>query len=195
MANYLLSNEEQFLRVCEFLANHAASKGINMPISRMKPTPTGLYIASQFTAGGKVSLLQNVTVKQVGVTNFDGQTLEQDRYAVIDGVTIMYGEAAPTKKVWEVDYSKDLPEVLKNSQLVVMQQNEVVISLPIEDINNAKKSEDFVRKLNALALLVPNQTIDIYVDTPVGSSITPAASGNSSFVKVILTGSETYLKR
>ena len=138
MANYLLSNEEQFLRVCEFLANHAASKGINMPISRMKPTPTGLYIASQFTAGGKVSLLQNVTVKQVGVTNFDGQTLEQDRYAVIDGGTIMYGEAAPTTKVWEVDYSKDLPDAHKNSQLVVMQQTDGVISLPIEDINNAK---------------------------------------------------------
>ena len=75
------------------------------------------------------------------------------------------------------------------------QNGEVIIKLPIVSIDNAKQSDEFYRKLGYLAIFEPTQTIDVTIETPQGSVITPAVSGDKSFVEVLIQGFETYVKR
>ena len=197
MFDNILLNEEKFLRVATFLSRQAQRFNLTTEqMNRMKPTPSELFINTEFSSGGNVSLLDGNTTQQKGVTNFDGNRLENGRFFVIDGVTILYGEAAAGTKVWDVNYNKALPAVLQSSDFVVRQNGEIIVKLPVAAIENAKNStEDYYRVLGALAVIEPTQTIEMMIETPVGSSITPTTSGDKSFVRVLLRGFETYVKR
>ena len=197
MFDNILLNEEKFLRVATFLSRQAQRFNLTPEqMNRMKPTPSELFINTEFSSGGNVSLLDGNTTQQKGVTNFDGNRLENGRFFVIDGVTILYGEAAAGTKVWDVNYNKALPAVLQSSDFVVRQNGEIIVKLLVAAIENAKKStEDYYRVLGALAVIEPTQTIEMMIETPVGSSITPTTSGDKSFVRVLLRGFETYVKR
>lgn len=191
-----LSNEEGYLRASTYLNSVAGKFGLTREqMTRMKPTPSELYVNSVLSAGGTAHLLTGNSTQETGVTNFDGNRLEQGRYFVINAVTILYGEAAADKKVWEVDYTKKLPAELLSSHLVVRQNGETIVKLPISSINNAKQSDAFYRQLEALAVIEPTQTVELMIETPQGSSITPTNSSDKSFVRVLLKGFETYLKR
>lgn len=194
--NEYFVNEEQYQRVATFLARQAAKFNLSpAEMARMKPTPSELYINTQFSAGGNVPLLNGNSTQEVGVTNFDGNRLDNGRFFVIDAITLLYGEAAANKKVWEVDYNKEVPAELKASHLVVRQNGEVITKLPVASIENAKKSQEFYRRLGALAVIEPTQTVDVTIETPAGSTITPANESDKSFVQVLLKGFETYIKR
>ena len=197
MFDNILLNEEKCLRVATFLSRQAQRCNLTPEqMNRMKPTPSEIFLNSLFAAGGNVSLIDGNSTQQKGVTNFDGNRLENGRFFVIDGVTILYGEAADGTKVWDVTYNKALPAVLQSSDFVVRQNGEIIVKLPVAAIENAKKStEDYYRVLGALAVIEPTQTIEMMIETPVGSSITPATSGHKSFVRVLLRGFETYVKR
>ncbi|WP_172916615.1 hypothetical protein [Capnocytophaga canis] len=194
--NQYFNNEEQYTRVATFLANQGGRFGLTTEQAmRMKPTPSELYVHSKFSAGGSVPLLNGNSTQEIGVTNFDGNRLDAGRFFIIEAVTVQYGEAADTKKVWEVKYDDKMPEVLEASHLVLRQNGEVLIKLPISAIQNAKKMETFYRKLGALALIEPTQTVELTIDTPSGSSITTSNGSDKSFVRVLFKGFETYLKR
>ena len=196
MFDNILLNEEKFLRVATFLSRQAQRFNLTTEqMNRMKPTPSELVINTEFSSGGNVSLIDGNSTQQKGVTNLDGNRLENGRFFVIDGITILYGEDDASKKVWEVDYKKDLPAVLLSSDFVLRQNGEVIVKLPVSAIENAKKTDDYYRLLGALAVIEPTQTIEMGIETPVGSSITPATSGHKSFVRVLLRGFETYVKR
>lgn len=195
--NELLMNEENYLRVANFLARQAQRFNLDgSQMARMKPMPSELLINAQITAGGTVPLLTGNSTQEVGVTNFDGNRLETGRFFIIDALTLLYGEAGADKKVWEVDYTKPLPAVLKSANFILRQNGETIIKLPISSIAQAQKndSENGYRRLGALALLEPNQTVEASIEFPAGSSITPSGN-NKSFVSVLLRGFETYLKR
>ncbi|CEN51301.1 hypothetical protein [Capnocytophaga canis] len=194
--NQYFNNEEQYTRVATFLANQGGRFGLTAEQAmRMKPTPSELYVNSIFSAGGSVPLLNGNSTQEIGVTNFDGNRLDAGRFFIIEAVTVQYGEAADTKKVWEVKYGDKMPEVLESSHLVLRQNGEVLVKLPISAIQNAKKMETFYRKLGALALIEPTQTVELTIDTPSGSSITTSNGSDKSFVRVLFKGFETYLKR
>lgn len=194
--NEYFVNEEQYQRVATFLARQAAKFNLSPDVmARMKPTPSELYVNALINLGGNVPLLSGNSTQEVGVTNFDGNRLDNGRFFVIDAVTLLYGEAAAGKKVWEVAYNKELPAELLASTLVLRQNGEVIVKLPIASINNAKKSDEFYRRLGALALIEPTQTVEVTIESPAGSTITPATSGNKSFVQVLFKGFETYMKR
>ena len=170
--NEYFVNEEQYQRVATFLSRQAAKFNLSPDVmARMKPTPSELYVKSKFNAGGNVPLLNGNSTQEVGVTNFDGNRLDNGRFFVIDSVTLLYGEAADSKKVWEVDYNKEIPAELKASHLVRY------------------------RRLGALAVIEPTQTVDLTIETPAGSSITTANGSDKSFVQVLFKGFETYMKR
>ncbi|MDO5106485.1 hypothetical protein [Capnocytophaga sp.] len=193
--NQLFQNEEQYVKAANFLAAVNAAKNLRMPIERMKPTPSELYVNSKFAAGGVANLLTSNAVAEVGVTNFDGNKLEADRYFVADAITVQYGEGtAASDKVYNIKYDVALPAVLLASHLVIRQKNEVIVKLPVSAIQNAKQTDAYYRKLEALALIEPNSPVEIQIETPTGSTITPS-TGDSSFVRVLIKGFETYLKR
>lgn len=190
---YPFKNDEKYLQVEQYLLDVVKKKGITIPTHRMRLAAGEMMVSSKYSAGGSSNLLNGNVAREVGVSNFDGNKLETDRYFVIDGVTIAYGEGNAADKVYAVSYDKDVPSVLLSSNLVVRQNGQVLISLPIVSIINAKKKEDFYRNLNGLVLLEPNQPVEIIIESPVGSSITPS-TGDTSFVRVLLKGYETLLR-
>lgn len=199
--NYL-QNEEQFLRIATFLGTvkeKAARNGsallANLRPADAKITPNELFVHAPISGGGTQHLLTGSSVQEKGVTNFDGNRLGQGRNFVADAITVQYGEAASGTNVYNVEFKDELPNVLQSSNIVVRQNNEVVIKLPIRSIQNAKKTDAFYRKLEALALLVDLQEIEISIELPSGSTITPKTSGHETFVAVYIKGFETYIKR
>lgn len=190
---YPFKNDEKYLQVEQYLLDVAKKKGITIPTHRMRLAAGEMMVSSKYSAGGSSNLLNGNVAREVGVSNFDGNKLETDRYFVIDGVTIAYGEGNAADKVYAVEYDKEVPAVLKSSNLIVRQNGQVLISLPIVSIINAKKKEDFYRHLNGLVLLEPNQPVEIIIESPVGSTITPS-TGDTSFVRVLLKGYETLLR-
>lgn len=190
---YPFKNDEKYLQVEQYLLDVVRKKGITIPTHRMRLAAGEMMVSSKYSAGGSSNLLNGNVAREVGVSNFDGNKLETDRYFVIDGVTIAYGEGNAADKVYAVEYDKEVPAVLKSSNLIVRQNGQVLISLPIVSIINAKKKEDFYRHLNGLVLLEPNQPVEIIIESPVGSTITPS-TGDTSFVRVLLKGYETLLR-
>ena len=191
----ILKNEEQVVRAVNYLASQGGKFGLTYEVMRrMKPTPSELYVNARFSAGGTAHLLSGNSTQEVGVTNFDGNSLQVGRFFVANAITLQYGEAAADKKVWEVDYKDELPAVLLASHLVLRQNGEALIKLPVSAIQNAKKTESYYRFLEALALIEPQSTVELLVETPQGSTITPSGS-NVSFVRVLVKGFETILKR
>lgn len=191
----LLSNEEAFLKGVTFLRELNQNNKFGWNGLKLKPTPSELYVQGIITAGGTQSLLGGSTVQEKGVTNFDGNRLQKDRIFVISAVTVQYGEAAANTKPYNVAYADEFPPQLENATLLIKQKNEVIVKLPISAIQNAKKSDDFYRKLGALALIEPEHEVEMYLEFPSGTTITPATTGHKSFVRVLLQGLETYAKR
>lgn len=190
-----LSNEELFLKGVKFLTNLDKDNRYGWLGRNLKPTPGELYVQGIVTAGGTQSLLGGSTVQEKGVTNFDGNHLQKDRIFVVSAVTVQYGEAAVNTKPYNVSYKDEFPPQLENATLLIKQKNEVIVKLPISAIQNAKKSDDFYRKLGALALIEPEHEVEMYLEFPSGTAITPATAGHKSFVRVLLQGLETYAKR
>ncbi|ATA67276.1 hypothetical protein RCZ02_16650 [Capnocytophaga felis] len=193
MNNYPFKNSEKYLLIENFIREVTSRKGIQIPTHRMKPTASELFAQSKYSAGGLSNILTGNVTREVGVTNFDGNKLENDRCFVIEGVTLMYGEGESSKKVYEIAYDTKLPAILKSSNLLIRQNNMVLVNLPIQAIENAKQLESFYRDLDSLVFLEPNQPIEILIESPVGSTITPS-SGDTSFVKVMLKGFETQIR-
>lgn len=196
MSTIFYQNEEQFLKVREFLNLVNQSSGYKMDTAKTIPLPSELYVASKINAGGTSSLLLGSTVQEQGITNFDGNRLANDRHFVANAVTILYGEGNASDNIVEIDFlKKELPAVLLSSTLVIRQNQQVIAKLPLISIELAKKNQtDFYRNLGAFLLLKPNDQIDIEIITPSGSRLSQE-SGDTSFVKVLLRGFETFVKR
>lgn len=191
----VFANEEMYVKGATFLKEQNEKKGFGWVIGKMKPTPSELFVQGVITAGGTQPLLGGSTVQEKGVTNFDGNRLQKDRIFVVAGVTIQYGEAAADTKPYNVSYKDEFPAQLENATLIIRQKNEVVVKLPVSAIQNAKKGSDYYRMLGAFALIEPEHEVEMDLEFPSGTSITPATAGQKSFVRVLLQGLETYSKR
>lgn len=193
--NELLKNQEPFIRVTSYLTSLMSAGILDIPnISKVKPMPTTLYASSAFSAGGTTEILTTNVVQEQGVTNFDGNRLEKGRNFVVTGVTVLYGEDETNKRVWEVDYTKELPSVLKNSSLIIRQENEPLLEVFIKDIDLCKTQNNKFKLMEAFALIKESYPVELLIKTPLGSSITPEA-GKKAFVQVLLQGFETKTKR
>ncbi|UOB18592.1 hypothetical protein [Abyssalbus ytuae] len=194
-----INQKEKFLYVIAFLASIPTLLSTNIKEKidqgKVKPQDSELFIRANVGSGNNtINLLEGKTSKEIGVSNIDGQILNSDRYFVIDAVTVNYGIAASATSPKAVDFSTTLPLALKNANLVIKQDNEVIINLPVAAINDAKATDERYRVLAAFALLRDQKTIEITIEFPSGSDLAPGA-GNSGFVEVLLKGMETYIKR
>lgn len=187
-----LVNNEEIFKARGYLLSQSFKVGLTPEQqSRLKMIPNELYLNTKFTLGGTVNLLHSNATKDVGVTNFDGNRLEPSRYFVVNGLTIQYVAETTDKKVFEVEYTDELPAVLKASNFILKVGDEVVCKLPISAIQNAKKSDNFYRFLGTMILIEPERAVEICIEAPNGASL---VSGKHHYVKVLLRGYETNIK-
>lgn len=192
-----LVNKPKFMVLMGFLASVMGILTVNAQQlynqGKIKPTDSELYIRKDVGTGGTINLLEGLSTSTVGISNFDGQRLDTDRNFVIDALTVNYGVAAIGASPSAVDYTTGLPAALKNSHLVIRQNNEVIVKLPISSIFDAKNTDVRYRELDGFALLKDSKTISIDLEMPAGADLAPGG-GNAGFVEVALKGFETYIK-
>ncbi|SED21899.1 hypothetical protein SAMN04489761_4663 [Tenacibaculum sp. MAR_2009_124] len=191
----LLSNQEEYLKVTTYLGLKNTQNQYGWNISKMKPMPSDLYINKQIGTSGNINLLDGESNNVKGVTNFDKNTLNEGRVFVINGVSFAFGYEADKTNVATVNYGiANLPSELRFATLLVKQNNEVLLKLPINSIINSYENGRKYKDLGAFALLLPQHAIEVDIEYPSGTSLkTPV--DKELFVSVFFKGFETYKKR
>ena len=196
--NYL-SNKEGMLRAVTFFMEKHNEKEIFANGDEVKPIPSVLYVNKEIVVGGgRVSLLNGATNNEIGVTNFDGNRLEQGRAFAFDGVTIFVGIGNTGSKGYNVDFAKPLTsEQLKAfqfSNLVLKQNNEILLRLPISSIDNGKV--DFSDYLDLdLTLIRPEKQVELEIEFPDEIEAPTLEAGKAIFVSPRFRGYESYQRR
>ncbi len=195
----ILSNQEAVLRAKEFLRDQILSKNYQWDTSRMKLVDSELYVNNKIGVGGFQELLLSSSIRQVGVTNFDGNRLAKDRIFVINGVTFGFALEDDSKEIDQIEYKfpkkgEKLPEYLSHANLVLKQAGEIILNLPIRSIwNGAISNRELYRELGALELIEDNSTVNLTVEYPTNTDA--PAGGKKLFVSVFFRGFETYSTR
>ncbi|MGG8495956.1 hypothetical protein ACQY1Q_06045 [Tenacibaculum sp. TC6] len=191
----LLSNQEQYLKVVTYLGEKNQKHGYEWNTSLLKPMPGDLFINKKIGTSGNINLLDGESNNVRGVTNFDKNTLNEGRIFVMDGVSFAYSFEDPTTHVASVNYgTSNLPAELRFANLVVKQNNEVLVKLPINSIVNSYENGVKYKDLGAFALVLPKHAIEVDIEFPSGVGVKPPAD-KELFVSVFFRGFETYQKR
>ncbi|MDB0601340.1 hypothetical protein PL373_09300 [Tenacibaculum maritimum] len=198
--NYL-SNKEGVLRAFTFFKERYAEKpSIFTDGTSIKPMPSELYVNKEITVGGgKVSLLIGSTDNEIGVTNFDGNKLEEGRAFAIDGIGFHLAIADSKTKPYNVDFSKGLSgadrKAFQFAILTIRQKNEVIASLPISSILNGQENTYNKYRDIDLSLIEPKTKVEIEIEFPEEVEAPTLADGKAVFVSTVYRGYETYQKR
>lgn len=193
-------NKLLFTLVVAFLSSIASTLSVNArelaQQGKIRPTDSELYVRKAVGSGGNgtVNLLEGLANSEVGISNFDGQRLDADRYFVVNALTVNYGVAATGTSAAAVNYTTALPAGLKCANVVIKQDNEVLFRIPIASINESKSSDTRYRELGAFSLIRDQKTVRVEIEFPDGTDLAPGA-GNAGYVEVLLSGFETYIKR
>lgn len=197
--NYL-SNKEGHLRAFTFFKEEHAKKPFFPVGAEIKPLESELYVNKQITIGGKVPLLVGATDNELGITNFDGNKLEEGRAFAVDGVAFHVAIDDAGKSLGNVDFAKGLTSAEKApfqyANLVLRQKNELLVKLPISSIWNGKSSIDNDYRDLSLTLIKPKDKVEVEIEFPDGVQ-NPATltAGKEFYVSAVYRGYESYSKR
>lgn len=193
-------NKTQWLIVVAFLAAVSSTLSLNaqnlIKQGKVRPTDSELFVRKNVGSGGTgtQNLLEGLANSEIGISNFDGQRLDADRYFVISELTLNYGVGLIADAVHAIDYSVSFPLALKTANLVIKQDNEVLHRIPVASINEAKSTDNRYRDLGGFVLLRDQKTIRVELEFAAGADLVPGA-GNAGFVEVLLKGFETVITR
>ncbi|WP_435263852.1 hypothetical protein [Tenacibaculum sp. nBUS_03] len=196
--NYLL-NKEGLLRAMVFFKQRNDEKPIFSTGDQIKPIPSELYVNKEINvAGGKVSLLIGSTDNEIGVTNFDGNKLDDGRAFAVDGISFKFGIAKSGTKPYNVDFATGVTKAQKAAfqfaNIVLKQNNEILVRLPISSIENGKQEFSEYRDLD-LTLIAPKTKVEVEIEFPDEVAAPTLTAGNSIFISAVFRGYESYQRR
>ncbi|MCG8724310.1 hypothetical protein [Tenacibaculum finnmarkense] len=191
----LLSNQERYLRVTEFLkSKYQDSKKyqIEWNPKKMKPMDNELYVTTEASVGALVSLISGDTKEIKGLNNFNGNALSRGKIAIIDGVAFGYvvADEDSVPHTLTFDYRK-VPNYLRFANLKLSQDSQLLIDLPIGNIIDSRNESGTFKDLGAMVLVEDVSAIDLYIDYPKNLKAT-IPEGKKLFVSVRLNGMTTY---
>ena len=184
----------QFLMMFAYLLPQATRDLLTSGDIRVQDST--VYVRKQISAGNVTKLVDGNTRKLVGITNIDGNKLEDQRNQLISAISIKYGTHASITDAGSIDYlSTDIPAALRNAELVIRQGNRTAVSLPISSLiagKNASPSnvEADRFQLLVMALIVEAQPFTVDLEFPEGADF----GANNHFVEVNFYGAETSKK-
>ncbi len=195
MSNFHYSNEEKYLKITTYLEDKNDLHQYGWAIDKMKPLRSDLYINKQIGTSGNINLLDGESNNVRGVTNFDKNTLNEGRVFVMDKVHFAFAQEGDSTPVASVNYGvENVPPALRFAHLVVKQNNEILLKLPINTIVNSYENGKKYMELDQLALFIPKHPIDVDIEFPTSLSH-KNPDGKELFVSVFFGGFETYSKR
>ncbi len=195
----LLANKEGMLRAMTFFKTSHNQKAIWKDGDQVKPMASELYVNKLVKiGGGKVSLLLSSSDNVIGVTNFDGNKLDEGRAFALDGVSFHAAIGEVAAKPYNVDYAtgitKAQAQAFQFANLVLKQNNEILVRLPISSILNGKQEFSEYRDLD-LTMLVPQKAIEVELEFPDEVAAPSLGAGKAIFVSVKFRGYEAYQRR
>ena len=152
-----------------------------------------LYVAREVSVGGgKIEILPSSVNREVGITNFDKNQLNDQRNLVVTKMAVKYdASGTDSSKEREVKYATALPGSHLNAELHVLQDGKKVFSAPLSTFSAesavAKVGDDY-KELDSFFLLEENKITEVVIDYPAGAA---AHASNKEYVKVIFSGLET----
>jgi len=191
----LLSNQERYLRVTEFLkSKYKDSKEyqIEWNTKKMKPMDNELYVTTEASVGALVSLISGDTKEIKGLNNFNGNSLSKGKIAIIDGIAFGYvvADEDSVPHTLTFDYRK-VPNYLRFANLKLSQDSQSLIDLPIGNIIDNRNEAGIFKDMGAMVLVEDVSAIDLYIDYPKNLKAT-IPTGKKLFVSVRLNGMTTY---
>lgn len=154
-----------------------------------------LFVRKQITGANVVKLIDGTTERVTGITNIDGNKLDDYRNFIIEAISIRYGTHASDTDPGIISYTTAPPTALRNAELVLRQGNRLVINMPVHallpGVSASPASVDGDRFKNMVwALIAEGQKFELNLEFAEGASF----GANNHFVEVNLHGAETYLK-
>ncbi len=194
----LLSNQERYLRVTEFLkSKYKENKEYQLEWNprKMKPMDNELYVTTEASVGALVSLIQGDTKMVKGLNNFNGNALSKGKIAVLDGIAFGFvvADEDSVAHTLTFDYKK-VPNYLRFANLKLSQDSQSLIDLPISNIIDNRNESGVFRDLGAMVLVEDVSAIDLSIDYPKNTKST-IPTGKKLFVSVRLNGMTTYSMR
>ncbi|MCD8450152.1 hypothetical protein LNI98_10635 [Tenacibaculum dicentrarchi] len=194
----LLSNQERYLRVTEFLkSKYKDNKEYQLEWNprKMKPMDNELYVTTEASVGALVSLIQGDTKMVKGLNNFNGNALSKGKIAVLDGIAFGFvvADEDSVAHTLTFDYKK-VPNYLRFANLKLSQDSQSLIDLPISNIIDNRNESGVFRDLGAMVLVEDVSAIDLSIDYPKNTKST-IPTGKKLFVSVRLNGMTTYSMR
>ncbi|MCG8894707.1 hypothetical protein G1K97_13240 [Tenacibaculum finnmarkense] len=191
----LLSNQERYLRVTEFLkSKHKDTKKYQMEWNpkKMKPMDNELYVTTEASVGALVSLISGDTKEIKGLNNFNGNALSKGKIAIIDGIAFGYvvADEDSVPHTLTFDYRK-VPNYLRFANLKLSQDSQSLIDLPIGNIIDNRNESGIFKDMGSMVLVEDVSAIDLYIDYPKNLKAT-IPEGKKLFVSVRLNGMTTY---
>lgn len=188
-------NQDKFLRTEVFLNDEL---GDDIKANKMKLMADALYANKEVEIGGStLDLLDGASQSVRGITNFDGRQLSKGRVFVAHNISFGWVVAAKGTPVHSVNYSySTIPSYLRFGNIVVKQNDEVVLRMPLFDLVNSNGSghNSNSKEIGNLSLLLPELPVEFYIEMPNGAKA-GLKEGESLYVSGCLSGMSTLLKR
>ena len=147
-----------------------------------KLSDTTLYIAADASGfAGIQPILDSNTKKMVGITNFDGNTLNTGRNIVINGVRLMYTTDGDSVKSADWQNNDRLPAELQNAEVVMKQGGEQIFAMPLTDLQGYKY--DDWRKVTDRPFVRNNEPISIELQIPSEVTVPLATATVKQFIR------------
>jgi hypothetical protein len=121
------------------------------------------------------------TKKIVGITNFDGNQLNSGRDVVIDAIRIQFTTRGSKMESADWQSRDTLPAELQNADLRLIQTNDMLIDLPLTDIQNFKY--DDYRPIATTPLLRAKEEFKLELEFPKGVNV-PMKEGLSMYLRL-----------
>lgn len=162
-------------------------------------TPHTVFVRKNATnASSSWRIIDENTKKVDGVSSISETKLPKNHAVVFDRIAIGFAEGDAAGLEGSVDYSATVPAVLRNANLVIIQNGREVVDLPVADLikgQSTNNSSDNYHDLEGFSYLVDDQPMNWSFVFPDGKALAPSAAGKVNYIEVRLQGFKTTRKQ
>jgi len=140
---------------------------------KIKVLSNVIILRKEVSVGNTQQLVDADTKKIAGVSDFEGNTLSDNRALIVGGMRIGYSANAAAGKEAELDYLTALPIAYRNSRLRITQGG-IIFDYPLSALSNphtGRNLNDDIVRLPQSFVFVPGQEFSMELIAPKNAAI------------------------
>lgn len=144
------------------------------------------YVNAKVTgASNTISLIDSTTKKVAGITNFDGNVIGLGKAFPVSAMRVLYSTEGASEGAVNWQNREFLPAELQNAQLTLKQGKNILVSLPLTDLQNFKMKE--FRMLATLPVLRDKEPFELEIEMP-KNEILPLKGALQDYLRIEFKG-------